>query len=296
MVSRAEKGILEYKKDIFIKEVSKASISLGVPVPEIKFWNHYENHFDKGERAHIHLEEGIICIAEPELEIMSEEDIRKTATHEVSHLHYSGHGLEFQNTHQDLEIASWEPPAGTIGALPEGYKPSIEKERKQRTIKYKCNLCDKKGETKKCKHCGGYFCEKHITPQEAVVGIETPRYRTLKENTHPCFPYTQYLIKQEKKQAEEYSKALDNLLKKKTKDYEKEEPEIKEDSEEIQKEEKIEEENEEKNNPLKKFMNRKCFLFFHKYQKFKGLSNIGSGKFLQRYKCEKCGKIKEVIK
>lgn len=27
-----------------------------------------------------------------------------------------------------------------------------------------------------------------------------------------------------------------------------------------------------------------------------GLSNIGGGKFLQRYRCKKCGKVKEIVK
>lgn len=43
-------------------------------------------------------------------------------------------------------------------------------------------------------------------------------------------------------------------------------------------------------------MNWKCLFGFHKWEKFMGLSNIGRGKFLQRYKCRKCHKIKEVIK
>lgn len=43
-------------------------------------------------------------------------------------------------------------------------------------------------------------------------------------------------------------------------------------------------------------MDWKCFFGFHKWEKFMGLSNIGKGKFLQRYKCKICGKIKEVVK
>jgi len=43
-------------------------------------------------------------------------------------------------------------------------------------------------------------------------------------------------------------------------------------------------------------MNVKCILGFHKWQKFGGPSNVGGGKFEQRYKCEKCGKIKYVRK
>jgi len=40
----------------------------------------------------------------------------------------------------------------------------------------------------------------------------------------------------------------------------------------------------------------KCFFGIHEWEKFMGLSNAGGGKFIQKYKCKKCNKIKEVIK
>jgi len=43
-------------------------------------------------------------------------------------------------------------------------------------------------------------------------------------------------------------------------------------------------------------MKWKCLFGFHKWEKFMGLINIGQGKFRQRYKCNECGKIKEVVK
>jgi len=210
---KADKQILEYKKRLFLIEVEKASKNLRVITPKVKFWSHYENHFDRGERAHIHLDQNLICIAEPELERMSEEDIRTTATHEVSHLHHIGHGAEFQNTHGTLELGAWQPPSGTIGALPEDYvRPKEEKEKKQRAIKYKCNECGKKGETKKCKYCGWYFCKEHIKPAEAGFN------KLFQEkDTHPCMGYNNYLIKKEKEENEEYKKALGRLCKPKKK-------------------------------------------------------------------------------
>ncbi len=39
-------------------------------------------------------------------------------------------------------------------------------------------------------------------------------------------------------------------------------------------------------------MNAKCLLGFHKWQKYGGPSNVGGGKFEQKFKCSKCGKIK----
>lgn len=37
----------------------------------------------------------------------------------------------------------------------------------------------------------------------------------------------------------------------------------------------------------------KCRLGFHEFEKFMGPGNIGGGKFSQKYRCKKCGKIKE---
>jgi len=199
MVKKPDKYILDYKKNLFLQEVGKASSSLGVPTPMVKFWSHYEDHFDADERAHIHVEDNLICIAEPELERMSEEDIRTTATHEVTHIHHLGHGMEFQDTQDTLELGSWEKPAGTVGALPEDYvPPKEEKKRKQRPIKYKCNHCNKKGKTRKCPYCNGYFCEEHIQPKRAGMqklgaSDTTSLLHNMelnKKNAHSCMPYT----------------------------------------------------------------------------------------------------------
>jgi hypothetical protein len=40
----------------------------------------------------------------------------------------------------------------------------------------------------------------------------------------------------------------------------------------------------------------RCFFGKHEWEKFMGLSNVGNGKFIQKYKCGKCGKLKEVAK
>jgi hypothetical protein len=40
----------------------------------------------------------------------------------------------------------------------------------------------------------------------------------------------------------------------------------------------------------------KCLFGFHELEKFMGLSNVGGGRFIQKYKCRRCGKIKEVKK
>ena len=43
-------------------------------------------------------------------------------------------------------------------------------------------------------------------------------------------------------------------------------------------------------------MNIKCLFGFHKWKRYGGAENMGDGKFKIRLICEKCGKIKEIIK
>jgi len=40
----------------------------------------------------------------------------------------------------------------------------------------------------------------------------------------------------------------------------------------------------------------KCFFGLHKWEKYMGPENYGNGKFMQRYICKKCRKIKKVIR
>lgn len=210
------KEILKYKKDLFSKEVEKSAIALGVPIPQIKFWKHYEDHFDKGERAHIHIKERLICISEPELNIMDEDEIIETATHEVAHLYDAGHGPAFQDAQIDLKIASWAQKYGRNGAFPEGYTPTREK----KIIKNKCFECNSKKDLHKCKYCEFYFCEKHKKPKLAgFINFKSTNPRDLaiieeskKEGGHPCIPYTKYLEEKKKREEKNYDYALNNLL------------------------------------------------------------------------------------
>jgi len=43
-------------------------------------------------------------------------------------------------------------------------------------------------------------------------------------------------------------------------------------------------------------MKIKCFFGFHKWEKYMGPQNRGGGKFAQKYICNRCRKIKEVVK
>jgi uncharacterized protein YkwD len=229
---KPDREILQYKKDLFSKEVAKSAIALGVSIPKIKFWTHYEKHFDKDERAHIHLESKTICIANPELERMDEEDIKETASHEVSHLHYAGHGPRFKKTHENAKIGSWEPPSGTVGALPDDYvrkkNKSKTKIKSEKISKTKCFECGKKGKLHECKHCGHYYCENHKKstraglPNFKLNSSENLQYmENLREGDgHPCIPYTRLKDIESKKESDEYGIALNRLLSsKKNKNY-----------------------------------------------------------------------------
>ena len=43
-------------------------------------------------------------------------------------------------------------------------------------------------------------------------------------------------------------------------------------------------------------MKFKCIMGLHEWEKLRGLENLHNGKFMQRYVCKKCRKIKEVVK
>ena len=47
--SRKGSFVLNYKKELFLQEVKKAAINFGVILPKVKFWKHYEHHFDRVE-------------------------------------------------------------------------------------------------------------------------------------------------------------------------------------------------------------------------------------------------------
>lgn len=215
MVNAGDKEFLKDKKIKFLVEVEKSAENLGFSVPRVKFWKDRDNnHFCEGERAHIHLESNTICILETELSIMDYDDIKETASHEVSHLKHSDHGTEFHATQSDTKISLWRPPPGTIGVGRKDVKDENKDQRKERIVKYRCNyhICNKKRKTLKCKYCEGYFCEEHINPGMPKIGLSEIN----NENTHPCFAYINYLDKKKKKDNNEYKKTLKKICKPKS--------------------------------------------------------------------------------
>ena len=210
--------ILEYKKHYFLSKVKESAGYMDYPIPKVKFWETYNpSHFNKGERAHIHLENNTICISEPELEIMTEEDINETATHEVSHLKEGPHNQRFYNIKEDTKLGVWKPPMGIglISVNSNSKQDKISNKKKtQKPDKLWCNyhLCNKKITTFKCKFCGYFFCKEHFKPR---VPNFANSFTFEEKDSHPCFVYINYLEEKKKRENEEYKKALETICKRK---------------------------------------------------------------------------------
>ena len=207
MDTNAEKEILEYKRKLFLEYVGKSAIILKVKTPKVKFWSHYEDHFPE-EIAHIHIRENLICISDIQLKSMNEDDIKETATHEVTHLIEEEHGFQFEDLRRDVETKTWSPPSGVFNIIDAHNKIKKSKQRKLKPLKYKCNDCEKRCKTIKCKYCNRYFCDEHITPRKAGFHKKGLIDET---NTHPCFGYHKYLEEVKKKEDKDYDRNLDNI-------------------------------------------------------------------------------------
>lgn len=212
------KKILDYKKAKFLSVVKRSAKHLGARVPKVKFWKKYDaSHFYQGDIAHIHVDENIICIAEPRLEMMNSDEIEETASHEVSHLHHLGHDIGFQIAKINTKASLWSPPAGVVHITGREISHKKEKAKRERLVKSRCNyhLCKKRGKTFPCKYCKDYFCEKHREPKSPTM-FNPENYKDMEEyhklKGHPCAPYVEIYREEEEKEKERYGEALDNIL------------------------------------------------------------------------------------
>ena len=154
---------------------------------------------------------------------MNFDEIESTAAHEVTHLFEEKHNSRFESKQADINSSLWEPSAGMMGALPEGYKPKKTKidKRKLRPIKSRCNyhLCKKRAKTYKCKFCRKYFCSKHKTPRPPSLPLfkDTSQIAKMlmeefhKDNAHPCFPYLHFWERQKQEERDAWGRTLDIL-------------------------------------------------------------------------------------
>jgi len=96
------------------------------------------------------------------------------------------------------------------------------------------HLCKKRTEVHKCKYCEEFFCKEHLEPKPAGG----PRFSGTshldrlfmkewhKEGGHPCIPYLKHWEEENKQEGERYDKALDNFLKSKQLEDNKERPDL----------------------------------------------------------------------
>jgi hypothetical protein len=321
--------LLELKKKTFLEIVEKSAHSLKVNMPEVKFWRTYCPK-DKGdELAHIHLDTGRICVSEARLRQMTLEDVEETATHEATHLVDPTHKWHFHSKHSDVKSDIWSP----TGVVIRGDAPIQPKIKTKHVIdKTRCNshTCNKKTKLQVCQYCKDYFCSEHITPVEPAVSLKQAEINKygVGDNSHPCYPYLNYLISEQKENDKRWSATLIELTKNKPEyksahiPYEESikltrqpiEEELTQFSDEELRElakdkskplpEKImksmlehyEEEDPKEPKVEKSIISKlKCLLGLHRWAKQGGAHNCGYGKFSQGYICIDCGKRKEKI-
>ncbi|MEM2865666.1 MAG: AN1-type zinc finger domain-containing protein [Candidatus Hadarchaeales archaeon] len=279
--------------------------------------------------AHIHLEEGIICISKGRLMSLNLDDIEEVARHEVAHVWAPHHGVEHEKIQTFLSMKSfaWSNFTGTVriepGAkdkcaycgreevlpfychycglyycsehrLPEKHecaklpmrmwKAKGLEPRKIREGECSYHSCDKPAKVE-CPHCHKRFCEEHAQPMppylpdfdSSGVMSKLEREKWREGQSHPCPPYYDYLQSKKKEESNGYWRALEKL---RSKPAGRDEPPHSKPKREV---------------PRKARRTLKCILGIHRWTKVGGPSRLGKGKFVQKYICEKCGKIKSRV-
>ena len=102
--------LLQIKKAVFLSAVENAASVLRVKCPKVKFWEGICPQDDGRSMAHIHLDTKTICISRRYLVALNFDELKDTATHEVSHLVEASHNAEFGRQQQNAKLLSWKPP------------------------------------------------------------------------------------------------------------------------------------------------------------------------------------------
>ena len=155
------------------------------------------------------------------LKDMSIEKIKEVVAHEITHKFVHGHNAEFHRRLNELLQGSWKPTFTSGLIMTDGNKKiEISKEEpNKKPIKTICNYhqCKKKTNLKRCVHCRGYFCEDHIKPSPPIFpNFDYPRKKvewelSKKENTHPCPPYYDYLLRKKKELIKKYEESFNRM-------------------------------------------------------------------------------------
>jgi len=174
--------------------------------------------------AYIELTSNTIYVSRAYLLEATDEDIKETAFHEVTHIFNAAHDTAFYNKLDDSLTDFWVPPGGLRVINGNKLRIPTRKEKKEETKpdnticnRYSHN-CKKKTKLTPCPYCKKYFCDDHYR----AVPPSMPHFRnskkfyewkewTKKDNFHPCPEYAIFIMKQEKIKNKRYREALDRM-------------------------------------------------------------------------------------
>jgi predicted nucleic acid binding AN1-type Zn finger protein len=223
MVSRNEiefeERLMKEKQGKFIEVVDKASKTLKVKAPKIKFWDGECPQGKPNELAHIHTDKNLICISKRRLKQMTMEEIEDVATHEVTHLMEVIHNDNFYVTEDNVRQKIWKPK---MVVVTDDNKILVKGGKKSQKDEVGCIVCGETTNLRKCKYCKNDFCEDHNSPKmpltpNMVFNEKDPILSQLYEKEwrksgHPCVPYGEWKLNEIKTKEEQLtSKVMEAL-------------------------------------------------------------------------------------
>jgi len=215
-----EERLLEMKKGVFENAVRRCAKELGLDyAPKVSVTETPCPMSSGNEIAHIHPEEGIICIWQSKLAVLDFDTIEQVAAHEVAHLVSVKHGGLHARTQSELQQKIWRPPGGVvvIDGSEKGVKHGRRSKVKKRVSKNVCAYhdCNVKTRLRKCKFCGRYFCNDHINPAPPSFPFsrDPVKMQMWREPGHPCPEHYDDLQRAKKEDLDKRWKALDELKK-----------------------------------------------------------------------------------
>lgn len=134
-----EKRLMEEKERIFKETVEECSRILGMDrPPKVCFTDTpcpLSGSSGEIELAHIHLDSRFICVFRPKLLKCIIDEIKETASHEVTHLIAPNHDDLFYTSLEKLKTAIWQPTGGTTVIGGGGVSPAYDIETKKKIEK-----------------------------------------------------------------------------------------------------------------------------------------------------------------
>ena len=214
-----DNALLKAKEELFLEYIKILCEALELKkLPKVIFCDGY-TPMGPNAKACIDSASWTIWVSRIHLRMMSFEEIKKTAGHELNHLFIGPHNAEFRNKLNELLVATWEPEFTSGLKVIDGGK-EVEKPEKQsekEIDKTECNRhsCNITTGLECCSHCGGYYCKEHIKPLPPLLpNFNNPdefmkwKYR---EKFHPCPPYYDFLAKKYEDQIKEMEEKFNKM-------------------------------------------------------------------------------------